>query len=424
MKFPFNPIAALAAATLALAIAPALHAQNIPVPALKPLPELKAAKKPKSDKWSFSLLPIGLQKNPKVDYAIFTEMTDAGRKLPEPSFANPVYYFSHATGQHDAGDASGGTKTIPYQKIEQILNTSLASNGYHPADAQHPPTQVLFFTWGMHNKIEILADDSAVGSQDVTDALDGLDPSEASPDEIQQAIEKSDIPRTIASAISSDDVRKALENIVARARIVGGEKFAVEVVKALSAAGISSGSIAGDVIPVIVDALSQGDDDINLAEVVSQSFSAELERAFDVHNFRAFSTDTNVVETLCYAVRNDCYYLLVTSFDAEALARKQRKILWITRITTVSQGLNFEQTLPIMINNAAYYFGRETTVPEIVMKRAYKNASVDIGEAQVVEYMTGTSGTTTATGTASPAATGTTRPPPEGNPKSQNPNSK
>jgi len=388
----------------------ALRAQDIPVPALKPPPELKAAKKPKSEKWSFSLLPIGLQKNPKVDYAIFTEMTDAGRKLPEPSFDNPVYYLAHATGQHDTGDATGGAKTIPYAKIEQLLNTSLATNGYRPADAQHPPTQVLMLAWGMHNKIEILADDSAVGSQDISDALDGLDPTEASEDQIEQAIEKSDIPRTVASAISSDDIRKALENVIARAKIVGGEKFAVEVAKALATSGFSSGKLAGDVIPTIVDALSQGNEDINLAEIVTQAFSAELEQAFDAHNFRAFSTDTNVVETLCYAVQNDCYYLLVTSFDAEALARKQRKILWITRITTVSQGLNFEQTLPIMINNASYYFGRETEVPAIVLKRAYKNASVDIGEAQVVEYMTGTSGTAkpATSGTTTPATSGTT----------------
>ena len=55
-----------------------------------------------------------------------------------------------------------------------------------------------------------------------------------------------------------------------------------------------------------------------------------------------------------------------------------------------------------MINNAAYFFGRETNGPEIFPKRAYKSATVDIGEAQVVEYISGTA-TPATTGTAAPA---------------------
>jgi hypothetical protein len=42
-----------------------------------------------------------------------------------------------------------------------------------------------------------------------------------------------------------------------------------------------------------------------------------------------------------------------------------------------------------MINNASYFFGRETNGPELVRKRAYKRADVTIGEASVVEYISG-----------------------------------
>jgi hypothetical protein len=51
-----------------------------------------------------------------------------------------------------------------------------------------------------------------------------------------------------------------------------------------------------------------------------------------------------------------------------------------------------------MIHNGAYFFGRETT-PEVLRKRAYKRATVEIGDAEVIDYISGT---------AKPATTGTT----------------
>ena len=312
-------------------------------------PDLKAVKKPVSDKWTLNLLPVGLQRNPKVDYAIFTEMTNAGRKLPEPSFANPVYYLAHSIDQRDVGAIYGNTKDIPYQKLQQTFAIAFASNGYRPCDAEHPPTQVFFFTWGMNNKFDPPGD------------------------------------------WSEADVRDALKNCVARARILGGPKFAIEVAQVLTetdytAAQKSDGTYDGEKVYLVIEA------------------------ALAAHNFDKFSTDADLADTLCYAVFNDCYYLLVTSLDAETLENYgQRKTLWTTRIVTVSQGLNFEMTLPIMINNASYYFGRETKVPEILLKRAYKRAEVNIGEATVVEYMTAATGTTTVAATTTTAAfTGTT----------------
>jgi len=357
MKFPLNPLAIIVLVATITAATLALRAQDVSAPAIQidtnalKLPaDLKAVKKPVSDKWTFGILPVGLQKNPKVDYAIFTDMTNAGRKLPEPSFATPVYYLPHSIDQRDTGDAYGIIKDIPYQKIRQTLNTALASNGYRPCDAEHPPTQIFFFAWGMLNK---------------------LDPS---------------------NDWSDMEVRDALKNCVVRAKIVGGQKFAVEVSQVLvetdyTAAQNSDGTYNGEKVYLVIEA------------------------ALDAHDFQKFSTDTDLTDTLCYAVFNDCYYMLVTSIDADTLENYgQRKTLWTTRITTVSQGLNFEMTLPIMINNASYYFGRETAVPEILLKRAYKRAEVNIGEATVVDYLTGAA---TASGTNAPppkpSTTGTTK---------------
>jgi len=367
------PAAATTAATAATAIAAAiafaalqpfspsalfstpLRAQDLPAITPSGLPQLpdanvKASKKPTSDKWVFSLLPVGLQKNPQVDYAIVTEMTDEGRKLPEPSFDQPVYYIPHSMGQRDVGDAYGGTKPIPYAFLEKQLNNSLASNGYRLADTEHPPTQVLFFSWGMHNKIDTSIDD--------TDTADSSD------DGSGDSGDSGDGGSSFASSSLADTSSYA--NLLSRAKIVGGQKFANEYAQAMMDGG---------------------------------------------NAMRIFSQRDDNTETLCYEVQNECYYLLVTAVDVEALKQNQRKVLWTTTISTVSQGVSFDSTLPIMVNNASWFFGRETNGAEIVRKRAYKSANVNIGEAQVVEYMTGS---TSSSGTAAanapkPATSGTAK---------------
>jgi len=347
-------LAAVALSALQLfspsALSPAsLRAQDLPAFTPSGLPDLagiKAAKKPTSDKWVFSLLPVGLQKNPQVDYAIVTEMTDEGRKLPDPSFEHPVYYLSHSMGQRDVGDAYGGTKPIPYAYLEKQLNNSLASNGYRPTDADHPPTQLLIFTWGMHNKIDTSIDDTDTG-----DSGDGSDDGSGGD--------------SGASSFSGNSLAdtNGYANLLSRAKIVGGKKFADEYAQAMM-----EGSMA----------------------------------------MRQFSQRDETTETLCYEVQNECYYLLVTALDIDALQRHERRVLWTTTISTISQGVSFESTLPIMVNNASYFFGRETNGAEIVRKRAYKRADVSIGEAQVVEYITGStssSGTAGAAKTPAPANT-------------------
>lgn len=335
----------LFAIACALCSAVLLHAQNAGNTGggTKP-PELKAAQKPKSDKWTFSFLPVGLQRNPEIDYTIITEMTDDGRKLPAPSFDKPVYYISHSVGQRDVGDSYGGTKTIQYNYLEKQLGNALASNGYRLADETHPATQLLFIAWGMHNKIDNTDDDSA----DSADSGDG---------EVS----------TGAGVASFDN--SMVQNLLSRAKIVGGQKFAGEFARALSE---------------------------QLVWTSNLNANGPLKR---------FAERDDITEALVYEIMNECYYLLVTSLDVDALKQNRKKILWTTKISTTSQGIAFESTLPNMISNGAYYFGREMSGPDIIRKRAYKRGSVDIGEATVVEYMTGASGTTVPAPT--PAASGT-----------------
>jgi len=324
----------------------------------KLMEQLKAAKKPKSDKWKLSLLPVGLQKNPQIDYTIVTEMTDSGKKLPTPAMDKPIYYYPHAIGQHDVGDSYGGTKDIPYDYLKKQLDNALASNGYRPVDDDHrEPSQVLFFVWGMHNRIDPMPDPDSDDS-DSGDSGDGSD-----------ATSMSDMGGDVSMTADDSDIM----NLLGRAKTIGGQKFADEFATALS-------------------------DQLQWAGNTDYESSGPLRR---------FATRDDDTEALVYEIFNDCYFLIVYSFDAEALKNNQKKLLWTTHISTTSQGVNFVQTLPIMITQGAYYFGRESDGIQIVRKNAYKSATVDMGELQVVNYL---SDTTAASGTAAIKPTGTTTP--------------
>jgi len=305
----FIPVAV--ATILFTAAALALRAQDVPA------------------KQVFPFTPDDLKKYSRIDYIIGTEMTDAGRKLPTPEFDKPQYYIMQSVERHDIGDARGdtkGTKDIPVATLKKYLTSALASNGYLPADADHPPTQVLTFVCGVLNKIDLVKDaggDSAGG--------DG------------------------SSAEAS-----RLQNLRSRAEIVGGKKFAGEFVAAFAGQLQCSGTTGCE----------------------------------PSDSLRRFVARDDPTGALVYEIvnDNDCYYCIVTSHDMDALKDNGGKLLWTTRaskphIPTTARSVSFDLVLRIMVNNASWYFGRETDGVEVVGKSIVCGpVHVDIPEAEVVGY--------------------------------------
>jgi len=77
-----------------------------------------------------------------------TEGIPAGALRRPASPSDPVYYTALCVGYHDFGAAIAGDKLpVPQEMIRTIVKV-LAKGGYLPADANHPPTQMLIFTWG------------------------------------------------------------------------------------------------------------------------------------------------------------------------------------------------------------------------------------------------------------------------------------
>jgi hypothetical protein len=87
----------------------------------------------------------------EVQVITTTEVTPTGALRRAPSPSDPVYYTALSAGYHDFGPTMGGDKLPVPQQIVRIIVKVLAKDGYLPADANHPPTQMLIFTWGTLN---------------------------------------------------------------------------------------------------------------------------------------------------------------------------------------------------------------------------------------------------------------------------------
>lgn len=284
-----------------------------------------AARKPAAsgNPWVFSLLPKSLQKNPKVEMTVITEMTAAGKKLPEVTPQSPAYFLAQSAGFHSLGEPSNAKAPVPAE-LEGMLQKALAGNGYLPASLPaHPPTLLVVYSWGAHYALHPEDDDS----------------------------------------ISGDMV---MRNILDRAGLVGGPPFAQRLQKLFeekaSLDDAVSGSPAGPLgSPELAEAQKMFLDPIERFASESPKNRFIIEQAFD-----------------------DVYFVVASAYDYAAAGQNERRLLWRTRMTVDAKGVAMVDTLPTLIDTASPYFGRDMPETETLIKRALKEGKVDVGTPRVI----------------------------------------
>ncbi len=92
--------------------------------------------------------PSGLA-GPPVDVLVVAEQTEPGAKLPVPAPENPTYYLALDGGYLDSGDPVTGLKPTTRGEVGRKLRVALDAAGYAEATAQHPPSQVLIYYYGL-----------------------------------------------------------------------------------------------------------------------------------------------------------------------------------------------------------------------------------------------------------------------------------
>jgi hypothetical protein len=242
----------------------------------------------------FSLIPRGFQRDPRLDVNVITEVSDGGRALPRPSAARPTYYVGFDTGLKEEGDLYAGERKPRPELLHDAMIKALRVNGYLLSDAAHPPTQAIYFVWGSFNKLTF------------TGAGDELE----------------------------------LENLAARAALVGGQRFAVEFMQAYS-----------------------------LGRRFVTSFKLK-----DPHN-----------EWLVDLAESNLYFIIATSYDFAAATQHQKKILWRTKMSTDSNGLTMDGSVPTLVASSGAYFGKESA-PVRLDRPMIKEGQVEVGTPTVKNY--------------------------------------
>jgi hypothetical protein len=270
----------------------------------------------------FSLVPKAFQKNPLVDQTAITEMTDEGRKLAPPSRESPAYYVAESGGFHAEGQGATGLKMPPATEMESCLQRALAVNDYRPAGPGHPPSLMIVYSWGSHAN---------------------LDPGS-----------------TELAGSAFPDVRH--RNLLGRAALVGGNKFAAD----------------------LKTALEKQDREDEVKATLPVEFGSMLSTYGPLRRFADRDPKTRQLYEEALA---DCYFVVVSAYDYEAAAHSLRKLLWRSKMTVDAEGVAMTNTLPALILNDGRYFGRDMPEAATIAKRINRETRTRLGPLEVKEYI-------------------------------------
>ncbi len=235
--------------------------------------------------------------------AAITECTDAARQVPPPTPDQPVYVVTHAGGRHDFGRPVAGPEAPTDAVLQQQLDAALAADHYLAATADHPPSVLLILTWGLHANLD--------------DAI--------------------------------EDPRHS--NVLDRAALVGGIKFAADFTAALKANDMSVAATSNQLFGAQLPGMKP-----TRASSLFQGFSP----------MEAFRRRDLLTRRLLDQISYDCYYVVVSALDYAALAKGERRWLWRTKLSASAQGASLARTIPALIKAGTGRFGRDMAGPELV----------------------------------------------------------
>ncbi len=300
-----------------------------------------------SDDFVFSLWPTAFQRHPRLDFNVVTEMTGAGRKWPAPSPKNPAYYVVQA-GQPYNGGLMGPEGSLDPRAGPQFfsaLERALGENGFRPAAGTgQSPTIVIIYQYGAY-----------AFNPPVTTASPMLG-------EVDNGAADPALPEDVA--LPEREIRRALLN---RALLLGGRKFAAQIADAMDQVDVKARLER-------VFAAPDG------AEASVGSVGALLPDSFD--RLRAQSV---AMERLVEELFASSYFVVASAYDYKALAKGERRLLWRTKMTVNSMGVNMAESLPPLIASAAPFLGRETAEPVAMTKQVSRSGRVEVGTPTVDE---------------------------------------
>jgi len=328
-----------------------------------------ATEKVSSGGFVFSILPKSLQREPRVDLNVITEMTAEGRKHPAATPEHPIYYVAQPGGYVKLGQSTvANEKPPPLADLERVMTKALLAANLQPAEPpQHPPTIALIYTWGSHTS----------PTEDEFTALNELAAAQA-------AVDSGNSPTVpYASAnFAIDQLPRALadqavrRDLIERAMLVGGGKFAIEFAKVLNDEAREAGSRP----PGAVNDSATGASIPN----ISGDFPAGVDPSTPFGRF--YGRDDRTAHLIEESF-SSFYFVIATALDYQALAKGERKILWRTKMTVNSLGVAMKETIPALIVSAGQFMGKDMNEAETITRKVLRGGKVEVGTPTVREYL-------------------------------------
>lgn len=279
--------------------------------------------------WTFNLLPKSMQKDPDLRMTVICEMTDAGRKQREVTPKDPAYYIPVSSGYQEIGDEVIRTQPDP-KIVAECVRRALKGNGFLPASKEHPASLVIAYSWGAFGWTQ------------------------------------------------SESVSEQMAFMVKRAAFVGGQRFAEEL-KEAARRQIDANEIHGN----IERSLAGHAEDANVMNV-SNTLNMVNFAAF--HPWNLFKEKSRRNEWLVDQVAEPLYYVVVSAYDAQSVARNNRILLWRTYMTVELGALAMRDCIPSLVAQGSRYLGRDMQESATLTRKAYSNVETRIGELEFMGY--------------------------------------
>lgn len=272
--------------------------------------------------FQFELLPRAFQKNPFIDTHVITEMTDAGRKQSSPTAAQPAYYVTRSGGQLalGLGVTAADEKPVDVKRMEELMSRALAVSHYLPASEGQNPGIVIIYSWGSHS--------APLGQNDASVNEDGI-------------------------ADTGESKQVMIKEMLERAKLIGGEKFTRELVKAMT------------------------------EESAMRTASVSLGMFSPMEKFRNRNVKTMA---LLDDAGGSIYFVVASAYEANSVATNNRTLLWRTKMSTRASGINLVEALPTLVSTAAPYFGKDMGETESVRLRVNRDGTVKLAPLEVLGY--------------------------------------
>jgi len=310
----------------------------------------------RSSRFTFSLLPKSLQRRPTLDFHVITELTDEGRKLAPPTSAKPVYYFAQPGQFTQLGNNITAGETPPnLERLTRAMETALVSSSYLKASPTTPlPAIYVVFSYGSFARFSMDLYDRQ-DDQKLAELEDPTDPGSLFSGPMLRSDDR-DIDALLPIVLSH---KMEHDEILRRAGLIGGEKFARDLAKVLAEEEVNRGAV----------------------EAMRSLGFISIDAASPLRRFM------NANENLMMLVEDTfsgCYFVIASAYDYTAMKKGQRVLLWRTKMTVNSSGINMTESLPTLVQAAGPYLGKDMTDAVTLTRRILGN-NVDIGEMRVIE---------------------------------------